>query len=112
MAGVGGRGRRRRLGAGRPGTGVYGRIDRVYQDRHHHLSHNNHAVGGRDECAVVAEGRKVSIIPDECRSQPGTLIGVGPGYTRFRDSLTHELRRTPYSGSPTSENYPSTTLGE
>jgi hypothetical protein len=36
-------------------------------------------VGGRDECAVVAEGRKVSIIPDECRSQPGTLIGVGPG---------------------------------
>src|SRR5215212_5283910 len=56
MAGMGGCGRRRRLGAGWAGTGVHGRIHRVYQDRHDHLSHDNHAVGSRDERAGVAEG--------------------------------------------------------
>src|SRR5215208_362378 len=78
MAGVGGCGRRRRLGAGRLGTGVRGRIHRVYQDRHDHFSHDNTAVGGRDVRASVAEG-EVSITPSGSRSQPGTLIGVGPG---------------------------------
>src|SRR5918994_3993890 len=56
MAGVGGCSRRCWLGAGRPGTGLHGRIHRVHQDRHHHLSHDNHVVGGCDERAAVAEG--------------------------------------------------------
>src|SRR5215203_3596999 len=69
MAGVDGCDRWRRLCVGRPGTGVYGRIDRVYQDRHHHLSHDNHAVGGCDECAVVAEGGT----PDRANSKKSAL---------------------------------------
>ena len=56
MAGVGGCGRRRRHGAGRPGTVVHGRLRRVYQDSRYGHSHAHHAMGGRDERADMAEG--------------------------------------------------------
>src|SRR5215211_2662626 len=56
MAGVGGCGSWRWLCAGRSGTSVHGRIHRVHQDSHDHLSDRNHAVGGCDERAAVAQG--------------------------------------------------------
>ena len=81
MAGVGGCGRRRRLGAGRPGTSVHGRIHRVYQDRDHHLSHANHAVGGRDERADPAEGgfqEWTNVMSRESRRTAGVLLILMP----------------------------------
>src|SRR5215211_5457689 len=102
MAGVGDCGRRRRLGAGRPGTGVHGRIHRVYHDRHHHLSHDNHAVGGGDERADVAEGgfhEWRNVMSRESRLTAGVLLILMPTVVYGGASWRGSLRRTPRTGS-------------
>src|SRR5215208_2259472 len=88
MAGVGSCGRWRWLCAGRPGTGVHGRVHRVYQNRHDHLSHDNHAVGGRDERADFAEGTHqewTNVMSRESWRKAGTLLIMMPTIT-FEDT--------------------------
>jgi hypothetical protein len=44
------------------------------------------------------EAREVSLIPEGSRSQPGMLMGVGPGAMQradFGELLTGEVRRIP-----------------
>jgi hypothetical protein len=45
----------------------------------------------RGSTASYGYYEEVEIIPDECLSQPGTLIGVGPGLCRILDADFREV---------------------